>query len=83
MIKTIYDRYFPQLLGAMCGNLIADIMCYPLSTIVGRLILQGTRTIIDDTETGNILESSIKLFSEFEVWRQNDISKPKKKRQSI
>ena len=57
MIKTIYDRYFPQLLGAMCGNLIADIMCYPLSTIVGRLILQGTRTIIDDTETGNnILE---------------------------
>ncbi|KAF6019552.1 hypothetical protein EB796_022125 [Bugula neritina] len=52
-IKTIYDRYYPQLVGAFSGHFIADVFFYPLSTITGRLVLQGTRTIIDDVETGN------------------------------
>jgi len=52
MIKSIYDKYFPRLMGAFSGKMIADVCLYPLSTITGRLIVQGTRTIIDDVETG-------------------------------
>lgn len=51
-MKCIYDKYYPQLLGALSGQMIADVCLYPLSTITGRLIIQGTRTIIDDVETG-------------------------------
>ena len=55
MIKTVYDRYYPQLVAAFSGQLISDLFFYPLSTVTGRLILQGTRTIIDDATTGAFL----------------------------
>ncbi|XP_067936559.1 mitochondrial outer membrane protein SLC25A46-like [Watersipora subatra] len=53
LVKTLYDRYYPRLLAAFSGQLLSDIFLYPLATITGRLILQGTRTIIDDADTGN------------------------------
>uniref|UniRef100_A0A3Q3S823 Solute carrier family 25 member 46 n=1 Tax=Mastacembelus armatus TaxID=205130 RepID=A0A3Q3S823_9TELE len=51
------DAYFPELVAAWVGSLVADIVVFPLETALHRLGLQGTRTIIDATDgvvaTGN------------------------------
>lgn len=44
------DAYFPELVAAWAGSLIADIIVFPLETALHRLGLQGTRTIIDATD---------------------------------
>ena len=38
--KTLYEVYYPELVATFTGNLLADIMLYPLETIVSRLYLQ-------------------------------------------
>ena len=50
--STIFDIYFPELLASFTGALLADVMLFPLETILHRLYVQGTRTIIDNTDTG-------------------------------
>uniref|UniRef100_A0A8P4KBU9 Solute carrier family 25 member 46 n=1 Tax=Dicentrarchus labrax TaxID=13489 RepID=A0A8P4KBU9_DICLA len=44
------DAYFPELAAAWAGSLVADIVLFPLETVLHRLGLQGTRTIIDATD---------------------------------
>lgn len=44
------DAYFPELAAAWAGSLVADIVVFPLETVLHRLALQGTRTIIDATD---------------------------------
>ncbi|KAF7642687.1 hypothetical protein LDENG_00253010 [Lucifuga dentata] len=44
------DAYFPELLAAWAGSLVADIIVFPLEMVLHRLGLQGTRTIIDATD---------------------------------
>ncbi|KAI1301430.1 Solute carrier family 25 member 46 [Halotydeus destructor] len=39
----------------LVGNVVADIAMYPLETILHRLCLQGTRTIIDNTDRPGIV----------------------------
>jgi solute carrier family 25 protein 46 len=36
----------------MSSNVGAILAMYPLETVLNRLIVQGTRTIIDNTDTG-------------------------------
>ena len=48
----MYETYYPELLGSFIGSLLADVMLFPLETVVHRLCIQGTRTIIDNTDTG-------------------------------
>ena len=50
--SALYETYYPELLAGLIGNLLADITLYPLETVVHRLCIQGTRTIIDNTDTG-------------------------------
>ncbi|KAL5004222.1 hypothetical protein ScPMuIL_017678 [Solemya velum] len=50
--KSVYDIYFPELLATFTGGLLADVMLFPAETVLHRLYLQGTRTIIDNTDTG-------------------------------
>ncbi|XP_030598998.1 mitochondrial outer membrane protein SLC25A46 [Archocentrus centrarchus] len=51
------DAYFPELAASWAGSLVADVVLFPLETVLHRLALQGTRTIIDATDgavsTGN------------------------------
>ena len=47
-----HETYNAQLLASFSGRLLADSLLFPLETILHRLILQGTRTIIDNTESG-------------------------------
>lgn len=44
--------YYTQLLAGFVSSLVADLILYPIETIVIRLHVQGTRTIIDDTDNG-------------------------------
>ena len=44
--------YYIQLLAGFLSALVADLLLFPLETIVLRLHVQGTRTIIDDTDNG-------------------------------
>ncbi|XP_013406865.1 solute carrier family 25 member 46 [Lingula anatina] len=50
--RSIYETYFPELLASFTANLVADVMLFPLETMVNRLFMQGTRTIIDNTDNG-------------------------------
>ncbi|OWF49830.1 solute carrier family 25 member 46-like isoform X1 [Mizuhopecten yessoensis] len=50
--KKMYETFFTEMLASFTGNLLADMMTYPLETVIHRLYLQGTRTIIDNTDTG-------------------------------
>uniref|UniRef100_A0A0B7B7T2 Solute carrier family 25 member 46 n=1 Tax=Arion vulgaris TaxID=1028688 RepID=A0A0B7B7T2_9EUPU len=49
---SVYETYFPDLLATLTGGLLADIITFPLETVLHRLYVQGTRTIIDNTDTG-------------------------------
>ena len=48
----MYEAYYPELLATFTGRLLADICMFPLETVLHRLLLQGTRTIIDNTDNG-------------------------------
>ncbi|XP_064608694.1 mitochondrial outer membrane protein SLC25A46-like [Liolophura sinensis] len=50
--RSMYDKYFPELLAAFTGNFLADVMLYPLETVMHRLFIQGTRTILDNMDSG-------------------------------
>ena len=39
-------------IAQLSGNMAAVIALYPFETIINRLIIQGTRTIIDNTDIG-------------------------------
>ncbi|XP_006825935.1 mitochondrial outer membrane protein SLC25A46-like [Saccoglossus kowalevskii] len=50
--KTMVEAYYPELFASFMGHLIADVAVYPLETVVYRLHIQGTRTIIDNMDFG-------------------------------
>ncbi|XP_025900274.1 solute carrier family 25 member 46 [Nothoprocta perdicaria] len=51
-VQSMLDAYFPELIASFAASLCADIMLYPLETVLHRLHIQGTRTIIDNTDLG-------------------------------
>ncbi|KAJ8304200.1 hypothetical protein KUTeg_017783 [Tegillarca granosa] len=52
IIKSMYDKHFPNLLANFTGYFIADMMLYPFETVLHRLYLEGTRPILDNMDTG-------------------------------
>ncbi|VDD94318.1 unnamed protein product [Enterobius vermicularis] len=50
--RTTFDQYFPDLFALMSSQVLADFICYPLETVLHRLYIQGTRTLIDNLDTG-------------------------------
>ncbi|CAN8005303.1 unnamed protein product [Ixodes hexagonus] len=56
------ESYFHDLLAAFAGNLVADVVLFPLETVVHRLYLQGTRTIIDNLDTGSSVTAVISQY---------------------
>ncbi|XP_043236026.1 solute carrier family 25 member 46-like [Amphibalanus amphitrite] len=47
------DRCHQQLAVAAVGRYSADLLLYPLETVLHRLQLQGTRSIVDNLDTGS------------------------------
>ena len=44
--------YYSELMSNICASLLTEILLFPFETVIVRLHLQGTRTIIDDTDKG-------------------------------
>ncbi|KAM4708753.1 mitochondrial outer membrane protein SLC25A46 [Discoglossus pictus] len=53
LAQSILEDYFPELIANFAASLCADVMLYPLETVLHRLHIQGTRTIIDNTDLGH------------------------------
>ncbi|XP_023652892.1 mitochondrial outer membrane protein SLC25A46 [Paramormyrops kingsleyae] len=51
-VQGMLDAYFPELMASFAGSLCADVALFPLETVLHRLHIQGTRTIIDNTDLG-------------------------------
>ena len=47
-----YHTIMPELFSTMTSIFIADLACYPLETIIHRLYIQGTRTLVDNLDYG-------------------------------
>lgn len=46
------QSYYPELVANFMAFVIPDVIMYPFSTVLNRLYIQGTRTIIDDLDNG-------------------------------
>jgi solute carrier family 25 protein 46 len=44
--------YYPELAANFMAFAVPNLILYPLSTVLNRLYVQGTRTIIDDLDNG-------------------------------
>lgn len=51
-VQSMLDSYFPELMASFAASLCADVLLFPLETVLHRLHIQGTRTIIDNTDLG-------------------------------
>ena len=50
--RTRFHSILPDLFAAMTSSLAADLICYPVETVLHRLYIQGTRTLIDNLDNG-------------------------------
>merc|ERR1719378_455350 len=67
---VMVETFYREVLGAFCGHLLADTLLYPLETVLHRLHLQGTRTIIDDLDSGlSVLPITTRYDGVFDCFR--------------
>ncbi|KAM3721336.1 Mitochondrial outer membrane protein [Dirofilaria immitis] len=50
--KTVFHQYFPQIFATLTSQMLADFILYPFETVTHRLYIQGTRTLIDNLDSG-------------------------------
>ncbi|TKR94114.1 hypothetical protein L596_008444 [Steinernema carpocapsae] len=68
--RTTFHAYLPQMIGQMGSVLMADILLYPFSTILHRMYIQGTRTLIDNLDTGtSAISITVKYTGFFDCLR--------------
>ncbi|KAL7058895.1 hypothetical protein AAHC03_013382 [Spirometra sp. Aus1] len=51
-LQSTYTRFYADLCTNLWSSLAVDVLLYPLETIVIRLCVQGTRTLVDNMDTG-------------------------------
>ncbi|XP_012923192.1 LOW QUALITY PROTEIN: solute carrier family 25 member 46-like [Heterocephalus glaber] len=51
-VQSMLDAYFPELIANFAASLCSEVILFPLETVLHRLHIQGTRTIIDNTDLG-------------------------------
>ncbi|VDN11448.1 unnamed protein product, partial [Dibothriocephalus latus] len=51
-LHSTYTRFYADLSVNLWSSLAVDVLLYPLETIVIRLCVQGTRTLVDNLDTG-------------------------------
>ena len=49
---NLKKQYYTELVSNLYASLLTDMLMFPLETVILRLHIQGTRTIIDDTDKG-------------------------------
>ncbi|VDK86160.1 unnamed protein product [Litomosoides sigmodontis] len=63
--KTVFDQYFPHIFATLTSQMLADFVLYPFETVVHRLYIQGTRTLIDNLDSGITAISITAKYSGF------------------
>ena len=51
-VTSVYDQHYPDLLAGFVGSLLTDCILYPFETVLHRLYVQGTRTLIENMDSG-------------------------------
>ncbi|CAH8870251.1 unnamed protein product [Trichobilharzia szidati] len=64
-LQAIYNRYYTDLLAGITANFAADVVLYPVETIVLRLCVQGTRTLVDNMDTGDVVVPIVSSYDGF------------------
>ncbi|CAH8662194.1 hypothetical protein MS3_00003344 [Schistosoma haematobium] len=64
-LQAIYDRYYADLFAGMTANFVADVVLYPVETLVLRLCVQGTRTLVDNMDTGDVVVPIVSSYDGF------------------
>ena len=59
------DFVFREQMSSVVGFLAADFLLFPIETVLHRLHLQGTRTIIDNLDTGKEVVPIITRYEGF------------------
>jgi len=49
---SLVEIYYPDLISSFTADFVTDILLFPFETTLNRIHIQGTRTIIDNTDTG-------------------------------
>ncbi|VDD78662.1 unnamed protein product [Mesocestoides corti] len=63
ILQATYTRYCSDLTANLWASLASDLLLYPLETIVVRLCVQGTRTLVDNLDTA---DSVLPIISSFD-----------------
>ncbi|VDL58272.1 unnamed protein product [Hymenolepis diminuta] len=75
MLQTTCSLFFTDLSADMISCLAADAIVYPLETVVVRLCVQGTRTLVDNLDSGDSVVPIISSFNGiFDVLRSASTS---------
>lgn len=69
--KTTYHDFLPQMFAQTSSMVLTDLILYPFETIVHRMYIQGTRTLIDNMDTGlSAVSMTVKYSGYFDCVRQ-------------
>ncbi|KAI6234441.1 Solute carrier family 25 member 46 [Aphelenchoides fujianensis] len=63
--RTRFHAIMPEMFATITSTALGDLICYPLETVVYRLYIQGTRTLIDNLDTGASAISVTAKYSGF------------------
>ncbi|KHJ97064.1 hypothetical protein OESDEN_02966 [Oesophagostomum dentatum] len=50
--RTKFHQYVPQIFAQMSSTILTDLILFPFETVMHRMYIQGTRTLIDNLDTG-------------------------------
>ncbi|CAJ0575428.1 unnamed protein product, partial [Mesorhabditis spiculigera] len=69
--RTKFHEYVPQIFAQMTSSVCTDMILFPFETILHRMYIQGTRTLIDNLDSGLSAASiTIKYSGFFDCLRQ-------------
>ncbi|CAL2028206.1 unnamed protein product [Caenorhabditis brenneri] len=69
--KTTYHDFLPQMFAQTSSMVLTDLILYPFETILHRMYIQGTRTLIDNMDTGlSAVSMTVKYNGFFDCVKQ-------------
>lgn len=50
--KSKFQQFVPMMFASLSSSVLTDLILFPFETVVHRMYIQGTRTLIDNLDTG-------------------------------
>ncbi|KAL3313343.1 hypothetical protein Ciccas_008059 [Cichlidogyrus casuarinus] len=71
-LQATYMGYYTELNVNLWASFLADMILYPLETIVVRLCVQGTRTLVDNLDNGESIVPVMTAYSGMgDIWQES------------